>query len=92
MKKTKKTMAIATAFALGTLLVGCEPKTEQPQEVYGPPTSSTQIIPKDVESVYGPPTFTDEEKKTEKQTTEATTEYDPSIEVPEDVYGPPNFN
>lgn len=80
MKKTRKTMAIATAFALGTLLVGCEPKTEQPQEVYGPPTSTTEVI----QNVYGPPTATKEEKKTEKQTTEAITEYDPSTEVPED--------
>jgi len=46
MKKSNKTKLIAMSFAVGALLTGCEPKKEQPAEVYGPPTiASTEYKP-----------------------------------------------
>jgi len=82
MKKSNKTKLIAMSFAVGALLTGCEPKKEQPAEVYGPPTiASTEYKPvtEEPQNVYGPPTM-------------ASTEYNPTTEEPVDVYGPPIFN
>lgn len=86
MKKTNKTKLIAMSFAVGALLTGCEPKKEQPAEVYGPPTmasASTEYKPatEEPQNVYGPPEFSVTEQK-----------YDPASEEPEDVYGPPVYD
>ena len=86
MKKSNKTKLIAMSFAVGALLTGCEPKKEQPVEVYGPPTmasASTEYKPatEEPQNVYGPPEFSVTEQK-----------YDPASEEPEDVYGPPVYD
>lgn len=84
MKKSNKTKLIAMSFAVGALLTGCEPKKEQPAEVYGPPTmASTEYKPatEEPQNVYGPPEFSVTEQK-----------YDPASEEPEDVYGPPVYD
>lgn len=73
MKKSNKTKLIAMSFAVGALLTGCEPKKEQPAEVYGPPIVNS--------------TETNTEKKQEI-TTEASTDIDPTTEYMRTLYGP----
>ena len=80
MKKSSKTIAIATAFMLGTMLTGCEPKENEPQEVYGPPTD---IVSSTTET-------TTEDTTENTQTITDAPNIEPTTEVPVAIYGPPD--
>lgn len=82
MKKSSKTIAIATAFMLGTMLTGCEPKENEPQEVYGPPT--------DIVSSTTETTTEDNTKNTQTITDAPNIDIEPTTEVPVAIYGPPD--
>lgn len=82
MKKSSKTIAIATAFMLGTMLTGCEPKENEPQEVYGPPT--------DIVSSTTETTTEDTTENTQTITDAPNIDIEPTTEVPVAIYGPPD--
>ena len=88
MKKNKKTALMAAILTGAAMLTGCDHGSDNPQDVYGPPPAtenpSAYVT---VPAVYGPPPT--DEFVTDPVTEPVTTEYEPSGDDIQVVYGPP---
>lgn len=94
MKKNKKTKLMAAVLTGAAMLTGCEPSSDNVQDVYGPPvmTDATTKEPSskydpsknDIEEVYGPPVT-----EAEEEATAPATEFKPENETVAALYGPP---
>ncbi len=81
MKKTTKTKLIAAALTSGVFLAGFTScRSHKDDNTTAAPTTTEEYNITEPQTDYGPPIDFDET---------TTEEYDPTTEVPEDVYGPP---
>ena len=81
MKKTTKTKLVAAALTSGVFLAGFTScRSHKDDNTTAAPTTTEEYNITEPQTDYGPPIDFDET---------TTEEYDPTTEVPEDVYGPP---
>ena len=82
MKKTTKTKLIAAILASTTTVAftGCGPDSSSTQEVYGPPVTSSIVDNSTLDSYI----------LDSSNDSISASNYDPSSDEPQCVYGPPN--
>lgn len=91
MKKSKKTIAIATAFAMAIGATGCvPPNDDKPGNLIDKVIDKFDPSDDDVPVVYGPPEdFYDPSDDDVQCEYGVEPDYDPYYDDVEDVYGPP---